>query len=747
MSYSDDELPELSELLGTTSVTANCQTTTGLRRSPRKKMNGTGILDENRRLLSNVTATFNETKASAAKGSLKKPPRNPVQESTNMAPKLIDVPILSKSRPLFPVSATSNNESSPQYHDRPIRLPQIDSLVRPLSRLVVDNSASGTLKSTSKVNLKSRTSKFVLKEARCNDDEEDSLPEEEDEDTDLSGFIVDDNADLSHHEWSDGESIESRKKEQPIKPRRRLQRGSPQRRRRDNDELSHGEDNDLTGESLVSEMRSLSIEKDGRHTRKVSVEVIDLTQSPENPSNIDDTVRRLDRRATDGNRLSPKANLVDLFNHALKLSPPSLDLFGEIMHEKNGSDLDSQMTSTDIGLQRRTLVTPPATPPRSPSKLKSPSKLLSPSKRDYIPRSPHRQSTDAFWDLHTINSWNDQYSPKKAPVASPGKRGLARFHIWSDDSAEEDLDKTSSSSIPSPCSSPTKLLSPTKSPEKAQRELLAAEKKASKARKASFDAIKETMALDLLAELDAQITCSQLSSLAASTGGVQIIWSKTLRSTAGRANWRRTVTKSTGSPIKINTTIPEGPGVTVQHFATIELASKVIDSVDRLVNTLAHEFCHLANFMVSNIRDQPHGASFKSWARKVTSHLQKSDNEVWRKVEVTTKHSYKIDHKYLWVCMGRERSKAAEFLNLEEEEGCGAEYGRHSRSIDTEKQRCGRCKGRLVQLRPKVRGVSPVKKTERVVQGKTEVGSGGKGTGKVEVEVLERAVEVVELSD
>ena len=51
-----------------------------------------------------------------------------------------------------------------------------------------------------------------------------------------------------------------------------------------------------------------------------------------------------------------------------------------------------------------------------------------------------------------------------------------------------------------------------------------------------------------------------------------------------------------------------------------------------------------------------------------------------------------------------------EFPSLEDDEGCGAEYGRHSKSIDTEKQRCGRCKGRLVQVRPKPRE-SPVKKT------------------------------------
>lgn len=44
---------------------------------------------------------------------------------------------------------------------------------------------------------------------------------------------------------------------------------------------------------------------------------------------------------------------------------------------------------------------------------------------------------------------------------------------------------------------------------------------------------------------------------------------------------------------------PDGTTVIVkeEHHAFIELAEKVIESEDRLLNTLAHKFCHLANFM------------------------------------------------------------------------------------------------------------------------------------------------------
>ena len=34
---------------------------------------------------------------------------------------------------------------------------------------------------------------------------------------------------------------------------------------------------------------------------------------------------------------------------------------------------------------------------------------------------------------------------------------------------------------------------------------------------------------------------------------------------------------------------------------------------ERLLNVVAHEYCHLANFMISGIKDNPHGKEFKEW--------------------------------------------------------------------------------------------------------------------------------------
>ena len=743
MSCSDDQLPDLSVLLGLPKSTAVQTESCNLRRSPRKNMSGNAGTGRNDAAdVENLTVRSSRIRRSPSKrSSPTKSTKSITTRAEAYASGLGAIPILPRKVPFGPVSASSNNRSSPRNEPKPVGLIHVDSLLLPTSKNPdPDPTHDRGRKPTKRIAKKEagpRGSRFVLSEARCNDDEEESVPEEdEDEETDLSGFIVDDDVDLSYNEWSEDDAVSSSRKVKILpraKPSRRLQRGSPPRPRLENKSHKGHEDGEHSDGDFLFRLRSINLDSDREHKRKASKEVIDLTQSPvegsENERESGSFRQVSEHRLT----ASPKPNALQHFDHALKLPPPRFDLLDNVPQKQGHSDSSLSLNDVGAALDQDRFTTPPATPPRSPSKLKSPSKLLSPSKRDIVHRSPHRQSTDAFWDLHTINSWNDQYSPKKAPVASPGKRGLARFQIWSDDSANEDLNNTSSSSLPSPCSSPTKSRSPLKSPEKEERQRTAAQKKAAKERKAAFDSAREQLALDLFNELDKHITSSKLSSLSKSTGGVEIVWSKTLRSTAGRANWRRTVIKPTASPVKGNT-VPSGPGVKVEHFANIELAAKVIDSEDRLVNTLAHEFCHLANFMVSNIRDQPHGASFKAWAKKVTDHLQKSDSELWRKVEVTTKHSYKIDHKYLWLCVGRERSKAAEFLNLQEDEGCGAEYGRHSKSIDTEKQRCGRCKGKLVQVRPKPRQ-SPVKKT--AVQKK----------GKSGIEAVEKMMEVLELSD
>lgn len=287
----------------------------------------------------------------------------------------------------------------------------------------------------------------------------------------------------------------------------------------------------------------------------------------------------------------------------------------------------------------------PVTPPQSPTK----GRLQSPSKtKARVPSPKIRQSLDAFWNAETVNHWNDQYSPRKV-LKSP-KKPISNRQQGED---------------ASPTTSPHK---PGTSPSKRT--------KAERTAKAAFEAQKHSLAATFLTELDTTITSNQITTLAASTGGVKLIWSKTLNSTAGRANWRRETTKIRSLDGTVETQH--------KHHASIELAEKVIDNDHRLLNVLAHEFCHLANFMISGIKDRPHGAEFKAWGKKVSRAFAGSG------VEVTTKHAYEIEFKYVWRCSN--------------EEECGSEFKRHSRSIDVERQRCGQCRGRLVQVKPVPRG-------------------------------------------
>ncbi|KAI9723587.1 MAG: hypothetical protein M1812_000887 [Candelaria pacifica] len=303
--------------------------------------------------------------------------------------------------------------------------------------------------------------------------------------------------------------------------------------------------------------------------------------------------------------------------------------------------------------------TPFATPPPSPSCWTRRTLALgSPSKQLRIPPSPHRPSIDAFWSQTVINEWNDQYSPMKTPN-SPHIKG----HHLVTSRDEESCSFTGSPRKHTPISPPKK------------------DSKASKAKKA-FNFQKHDLAKAFLKELDDTVTGGKVALMAASAGGIHIIWSKKLNSTAGRANWKKEYLRTRDED---GMNAQEESGLTThRHIASIELAEKVIDNEDRLINVIAHEYCHLANFMISEVRDNPHGKDFKAWAKKCSNAFRH------RGIEVTTKHSYTIDYKYIWECTK-----------------CGTTFKRHSKSIDPIRHTCGACKAKLVQTQPTPRAVGP----------------------------------------
>ncbi|EAL19473.1 hypothetical protein CNBG4200 [Cryptococcus deneoformans B-3501A] len=163
------------------------------------------------------------------------------------------------------------------------------------------------------------------------------------------------------------------------------------------------------------------------------------------------------------------------------------------------------------------------------------------------------------------------------------------------------------------------------------------------------------VANEIFDDLDRRVFESKLGERGAKA---RLQWNNRLLTTAGMARSKRTMRNDVSSK---------------EYW--IELSEKVLTSEERILNTVAHEMCHLATWIISGDFKNPHGHIFKSWGRKVM-HARKD-------VEVTTKHSYVIEYKYQWKCAN---------------ERCGQVYKRQSKSIDTSEHACGSCRSKLNPL-------------------------------------------------
>jgi predicted SprT family Zn-dependent metalloprotease len=141
--------------------------------------------------------------------------------------------------------------------------------------------------------------------------------------------------------------------------------------------------------------------------------------------------------------------------------------------------------------------------------------------------------------------------------------------------------------------------------------------------------------------------------------------------------------------------------------ASVELSCKIVDNEERLRATLAHELCHVAQWVVQREAKPPHGGAFRLWASRVeaydptlvstlvcvyvpvvcpraiatTCRMLTYAHVCSRNLPlqvVSTCHSYDIKYKFQYKC-----------------QNCGHGYGRHTRSINVEAQSCGHCHGRL----------------------------------------------------
>ena len=349
-----------------------------------------------------------------------------------------------------------------------------------------------------------------------------------------------------------------------------------------------------------------------------------LPEDDEHSSSEDSYHISEERASEDESWLVPKKTIESPFKRLLKSRPKSkLDIDEPAMDlsPKKGTDpsnpflgpriapptTSSRPTSSSSALDNAAILhyTPPkrispskkkqpfsrsATPPPHPDLPPSPSKKLnSPTKSRFaaIERTKIRESLDAFWSQDVVNDWNEQYSPCKI-VASPRKNRFTTPPASDDENGGP----------PSPSTSPRKSRSP-------QKNASPVKSKEAREMKKAWDVRKKTMAQEFLNELDRKILDGKLAEMTKDMGGVSIVWNKKLNSTAGRANWRRERIGKQGSG--------EDTKVLYKHSASIELAEKVIDDETKLINVVAHEFCHLCNFMISGVKDNPHGKDFKEW--------------------------------------------------------------------------------------------------------------------------------------
>ncbi|XP_072756407.1 uncharacterized protein [Anoplolepis gracilipes] len=111
----------------------------------------------------------------------------------------------------------------------------------------------------------------------------------------------------------------------------------------------------------------------------------------------------------------------------------------------------------------------------------------------------------------------------------------------------------------------------------------------------------------------------------------------------------------------------------VVRSSRIVLATKILDTPDRLRDTLIHEMCHAAAWQINNVSDG-HGPFWTKWAHKAMKIFPELP-------PIRRCHDYEIKTKYTYRCTS-----------------CGYSIGRHSKSLDIENKRCGHCFGKFELL-------------------------------------------------
>ncbi|KAJ5779577.1 hypothetical protein N7457_007297 [Penicillium paradoxum] len=466
--------------------------------------------------------------------------------------------------------------------------------------------------------------------------------EEEDSSDSLDGFIVSDNDELSSHETSDSETANTEDELSPVpspirSPRKRLIRG-----------------------------------------RKPEPEPEPIHNAEEEPSPAPSPIRSPRKRLMHGRKPLPEPE-----------SEPINDTEGKAPIEAVQLEVE-----LDRYIQKSQIVAPQpddCTPHLDySSAIEQTNVVKAQLDSAYSPHSSIYNSNDLIRHLEDLDldSDNESMPQPKTERSSPGSEDetplqlhpgrskpspstpLRRKPHFSLTRSTRTIDSSSGMETPTTI--------------RAQKKAEAARKREIRAQIARFNETKISFAETFLQHLDSTFD-GQVTRMTEETGGIKIIWTKNFRNTAGRATVR-------SERIFPGPAGMEHAGRRV-HYATIELSEKVLDSEDKILCTMTHEYCHLLDMLVTNNRGKgvaQHGASFKQWGAKCVQALE--DHPIYGgRVEVSTKHTYEINHKYVWAC---------------EAQFCDFKVGRHSKSIDPRRQFCGLCRGSLRQIKPVPRAVA-----------------------------------------
>nr|CAG4650880.1 EOG090X0464 [Simocephalus serrulatus]SVE94165.1 EOG090X0464 [Simocephalus serrulatus] len=102
----------------------------------------------------------------------------------------------------------------------------------------------------------------------------------------------------------------------------------------------------------------------------------------------------------------------------------------------------------------------------------------------------------------------------------------------------------------------------------------------------------------------------------------------------------------------------------------VELSVKVVDTPCRLRDTLIHELCHAATWVIDNCRGG-HGPVWRNWANQALHVFPELP-------PISRCHNYEITFKFYYNCVS-----------------CRFSTGRHSKSVDTSTHVCPMCRGQL----------------------------------------------------